>query len=117
NASTYSITTSTPSPSKSPASMLKQVHEFEDELIYGDTDDDAKGFDGLHVLTPSGQKVSMGSGTSGAALSLKKLDEMIDKIRPGKPDFLLMTRRTRRGISAYARALTSPVAFESAGFG
>ena len=28
-----------------------------------------------------------------------------------------MTRRTRRGISAYARSLTSPVQFESAGFG
>ena len=42
---------------------------------------------------------------------------MIDLVKPGKPDFLLMTRRTRRGISAYARSLTSPVQFESAGFG
>jgi hypothetical protein len=38
-------------------------------------------------------------------------------VKPGKPDLLMMTRRTRRGISAYARALTSPVAYESAGFG
>ena len=28
-----------------------------------------------------------------------------------------MTRRTRRGISAFARALTSPVQFEASGFG
>jgi HK97 family phage major capsid protein len=93
------------------------AHEFEDEFVYGDTGADAKGFDGLHILTPSAQQVHVGSGTSGAALSLKKLDEMIDKIRPGKPDFLVMTRRTRRGISAYARSLTSPVQFESSGFG
>jgi HK97 family phage major capsid protein len=93
------------------------AHEFEDEFVYGDTAADPKGFDGLHVLMPSGQQVHQGSGTTGAALSLKKLDEMIDKIRPNKPDFLVMTRRTRRGISAYARSLTSPVQFESAGFG
>jgi HK97 family phage major capsid protein len=93
------------------------AHEFEDEFLYGDTALDAKGFDGLHVLMPAGQQVHQGAGTTGAPLSLKKLDEMIDKIRPNKPDFLMMTRRTRRGISAFARALTSPVQFESAGFG
>jgi hypothetical protein len=93
------------------------AHEFEDEFVYGDTSADPKGFDGLHTLVPAGQQVHQGSGTSPAALSLKTLDEMIDLVKPGKPDFLLMTRRTRRGISAYARALTSPVQFESAGFG
>jgi HK97 family phage major capsid protein len=93
------------------------AHEFEDELVYGDTAGDPKGFDGLHKLCPAAQQVHAGSGSTPAALSLKKLDEMIDLVKPGKPDFLLMTRRTRRGISAYARALTSPVQFESAGFG
>jgi Phage capsid family len=93
------------------------AHEFEDEFVYGDTGVDAKGFDGLHALVPSGQQVHQGSGSTPAALSLKKLDEMIDLVKPGKPDLLLMTRRTRRGISAYARSLTSPVQYESAGFG
>ncbi|HEY7466533.1 MAG TPA: phage major capsid protein [Dehalococcoidia bacterium] len=93
------------------------AHEFEDEFIYGDTAVDAKGFDGLHKLTPAGQQVHQGSGSTAAALSLKKLDETIDLVKPGKPDFLVMTRRTRRGISAFARSLTSPVQFESAGFG
>ena len=93
------------------------AHEFEDEFVYGDTAVDAKGFDGLHTVVPAGQQVNQGTGTTPAALSLKKLDEMIDLVKPGKPDALLMTRRTRRGISAYARALTSPVQFESAGFG
>ena len=52
-----------------------------------------------------------------AALSLKKLDEAIDLVKPGKPDFLLMTRRTRRGISAFARTLTSPVQYDPGDFG
>jgi HK97 family phage major capsid protein len=93
------------------------AHQFEDTFVYGDTASDAKSFDGLHKLTPSGQQVHLGTGTTPAALSLKKLDEAIDLIRPGKPDFLLMTRRTRRGISAYARSLTSPVAYEAGDFG
>jgi len=93
------------------------AHQFEDEFIYGDTGVDSKGFDGLHALCDSGQQVHAGSGTTPAALSLKSLDETIDLVRPGKPDFLLMSRRTRRGISAYARALTSPVHFGAGDFG
>jgi len=93
------------------------AHEFEDEFIYGDTGSDSKGFDGLHKLCVSGQQVHQGTGTNAAALSLKKLDEAIDLIRPGKPDFLMMSRRTRRGLSAYARSLTSPVYFEPGDFG
>ncbi len=93
------------------------AHEFEDEFIYGDTAVDAKGFDGLHTLCPAGQQIHQGSGSTPAALSLKKLDEAIDAVRPGKPDFLLMSRRSRRGVSAYARSLTSPVHFEAGDFG
>ena len=93
------------------------AHEFEDEFVYGDTAVDSKGFDGVHKLCPAGQQIHQGSGTTPAALSLKKLDETIDLVKPGKPDFLVMTRRTRRGISAYARALTSPVHYETADFG
>jgi hypothetical protein len=93
------------------------AHEFEDEFLYGDTGADPKGFDGLHKLVPAAQQVHQGAGTTPAALSLKKLDETIDLVKPGKPDFLLMSRRTRRGISAYARALTSPVQFEPGDFG
>jgi HK97 family phage major capsid protein len=93
------------------------AHQFEDEFIYGDTAVDSKGFDGLHKLCPSGQQVHLGTGTTPAALSLKKLDEAIDLVKPGKPDFLIMTRRTRRGISAFARSLTSPVQYEAGDFG
>jgi hypothetical protein len=93
------------------------AHQFEDYFIYGDTAVDTKGFDGLHKVVPAGQQVHQGSGTTPAALSLKQLDATIDLVKPGKPDFLLMSRRTRRGISAFARALTSPVQFEPGDFG
>jgi hypothetical protein len=46
----------------------------------------------------------LGSGTSGAALSLTTLDKLIDQVRGGKPDMLLMSRRSRRKINNLARA-------------
>ncbi len=87
------------------------AHEFEDKFLYGDGTSNTP--TGVHVTIGSGtQQVNQGAGATPAALSLKSLDTMIDLIRPGKPDFLICSRRTRRGISAYARALTSPVQFQ-----
>lgn len=63
------------------------AHEFEDEFVYGDTAVDAKGFDGLHKVCPAGQQVHVGSGATPAALSLKKLDEAIDLVKPGNAEF------------------------------
>jgi HK97 family phage major capsid protein len=62
------------------------AHEFEDEFVYGAVASDPKGFDGLHALVPGGQQVHQGTGSTPAALSLKKLDEMIDLVKPGKPE-------------------------------
>ncbi len=93
------------------------THEFENEAVYGDTAVNPKGFMGLQKLATAAQRVSLGTGTTPAALSLMKLDEAIDKVKPGKPDILLMSRRTRRGIGAYARSLTSPVEYGLADFG
>jgi HK97 family phage major capsid protein len=90
---------------------------FEDTFIYGSVALDANAFDGLQVLCPSGQQVHQGSGSTGAALSLANLDAMIDLVKPGKPDLLLMSRRTRRGLSAFARANNSPVEYAVNAFG
>jgi hypothetical protein len=46
----------------------------------------------------------LGSGVNGAALSLASLDKLIDLVRGGKPDLLLMSRRSRRKIQNLARA-------------
>jgi len=40
-------------------------------------------------------------------LTMPKLDELIDCIKPGKPDMLMMSRRTRRKVNALARAAGS----------
>lgn len=77
-------------------------HKFEDTFINGDTAVDANAFDGIDKLTVSGQTVSM--GTNGGTLTLPKLDEMIDKVLGGKPDLLLMSRRSRRKLKALMMA-------------
>ena len=51
------------------------------------------------------QLVSM--GTNGGTLTLAKLDELIDKVLGGKPDLLLMSRRSRRKLNALSRAAGS----------
>ena len=46
----------------------------------------------------------LGSGANGATLALTLLDKLPDLVRGGKPDLLLMSRRSRRKIVALARA-------------
>lgn len=75
--------------------------KFDDTFINGDTAVDADSFDGLDAVTPAGQTVSM--GTNGDSLSLEKLDELIDTVRGGKPEIMLMSRRTRRSLNILAR--------------
>jgi hypothetical protein len=79
--------------------------KFEETFIYGEATS-AKQFDGLRKLidtpTPSDQVIAI--GTSGATLTLAKLDELIDAVKGGKPDLLLMSRRSRRKINALVRA-------------
>lgn len=78
------------------------ANKYEDTFVNGDTTVDAKSFDGVLKMCVSGQTVSM--GTDGATLAFGPLDEMIDKVKPGKPDLLLMSRRSRRKVRALARA-------------
>jgi len=80
--------------------------KFEETFIYGDATTNPKQFDGLTELidtaTASDQVIAMGD--TGAALTLDKLDELIDAVKGGKPDILLMSRRSRRKINALVRA-------------
>ena len=81
-------------------------HEFEDKFIYGDSGSSSNQFDGLRKLidcTQAGTQVVTMGGT-GATLTLAKLDELIDTVRGGKPDLLLMSRRSRRKVTALVRA-------------
>jgi len=84
-------------------------HKFEDNFVYGDTAVDSKSWDGIRKLVDPSQAGShvVTMGGAGATLTLAKLDELVDVIKPGKPDLLLMSRRSRRKITSLMRALSS----------
>jgi hypothetical protein len=82
------------------------AHEFEDCAIYGDASNSNE-FDGLHALVASGMQVHAGSSSTGAALTLAKLDELVDMVVGGKPDLLLMNKNIRRRLTAYLRTVGS----------
>ncbi|MDE3096570.1 MAG: phage major capsid protein [Chloroflexota bacterium] len=79
--------------------------KFEDTFVNGDTAVDVKSFDGIDKLTTGGQAASM--GVNGATLTLAKLDELIDLVKGGGPDLLLMSKRTRRSLNNLARTAGS----------
>ncbi len=75
---------------------------FDDTFVNGDETGNPDSFDGIARLAAAGQTASM--GVNGATLTLDKLDELVDKVRGGKPDMLLMSRRSRRSLNILARA-------------
>jgi len=80
--------------------------KFEETFIYGDITSNPKQFDGLRKLidtATTGDQV-IAAGASGATLALSMLDELIDAVKGGKPDILLMSRRSSRKITALVRA-------------
>jgi hypothetical protein len=86
------------------AKALQQ--KFEEVYIYGDSSVNAKQFDGLRKIINTAQAGSqvIAMGATGDTLTLDKLDELIDAVKGGKPDLLLMSRRSRRKINALVRA-------------
>jgi len=86
------------------AKALQQ--KFEEIFIYGDSAISAKQFDGLRKLidTETASDQVIATGSSGATLTLDKLDELIDAVKGGKPNVLLMSRRSRRKLNALVRA-------------
>ena len=81
--------------------------KFDDAFINGDTTTDTKAFDGVDKACAAGQTVAM--GTNGGTLTLDKLDETIDKIKGGKPELLLMSKRSRRKLTSLSRATGSGI--------
>lgn len=83
--------------------------KFEETFIYGNSQTDSKQFDGMRKLidtTTAGSQV-IAMGATGATLTLAKIDELIDAVKGGKPDLLLMSRRTRRKLNALVRDASS----------
>jgi hypothetical protein len=80
--------------------------KFEDTFIYGDSSGSSKQFDGLRTLigTTTASDQVIAAGATGATLTLSMLDELIDAVKGGKPDMLIMSRRSRRKLNALVRA-------------
>ena len=89
--------------------------KFEDTFVNGDTAVDAKSFDGIDKLTTGGQVATMGA--NGGTLTLAKLDELIDLVKGGAPDLLLMSKRTRRTLNNLARTAGSFLQTDRNAFG
>jgi HK97 family phage major capsid protein len=75
---------------------------WEQQFINGTTS--ANGFAGLSGLVTAGQTINTGNSGNGAVLTLALLDQLIDLVKPGKPDMLLMSRRSRRTLTQLVRA-------------
>ena len=97
------------------------AHKLEKTLIIGRTSVDSttlefKGF--LQVVAElesvtttdldaiNNDQVIAGTASTGA-LTMASMDELIDQIKPGKPDLLLMSRRMRRKLNTLSRATQS----------
>jgi hypothetical protein len=111
---------STQDPEKADIALAAKAmaHEFENAFIRGQTStlSTTKQFKGLMRMLaeletatttdwdgPNNEQVVVNSTTS-AVLTLAAIDALIDQIKPGKPDMLLMGRRTHRKITALQRA-------------
>lgn len=71
------------------------------KIIKGDSDTDPREFDGLQKRLTGNQVITAGAGT-GTALSLKKLDEVIDAVM--NPTHIIVSKAIRRLLSAAARS-------------
>jgi len=80
------------------------ARKFESTFVAGDVGTDPNSFDGIRNLAPGGQTLT--AAANGGPLTLPLLDQLIDLVRGGKPDLLLMSKRTRRKLKSLLVAST-----------
>ena len=84
------------------AKIKALAHTIGNAFIKGDTDTNAKQFDGLQKRLVGNQLIANGSSSGGDPLSISKLEEAIDAV--DEPTHLLMSKAVRRRITAATRA-------------
>lgn len=78
---------------------------FEDQFINGDESANPRAFDGLKRRINAGSSQAISMGSSGAALSLAALDELIDACDAmGGNKVLIMNKKMRRRLNTASRA-------------
>ena len=88
--------TTTLSSVKQMKGLLKLIAEFESEAT---TD-----LDGAVSGAVGNNSQVLAAGATNGATSMPLIDELIDMIKPGKPDLILMSRLTRRRVNTLMRA-------------
>jgi HK97 family phage major capsid protein len=78
------------------------ANKFNDTFFNGDSATNAKQFDGLKKLSAGAR--TMNKGANGELLEIDHLDELIDMVKPGMPQVLFMSKRTRRKLSNLRRS-------------
>ena len=78
------------------------AHLFSDAFFNGDATANPKAFDGITKAIPAGQTIA--AGANGGPLTLDLMDQLIDLVKPGRPDALCLSKRTRRKLSSLRRA-------------
>lgn len=86
-------------------------------LIKGDSTSNLREFDGLQARITGNQLISAGSTANGTALSLAKLDELLDAVP--NASVLVMSKAMRRRLTAAARLSTvgGYITYEVGAFG
>jgi len=88
-------------------------HEFERTFVYGTTGAyltgqtaDANSFNGLivNIATKTASAQVIAAGATGATLAFSMIDKLVDAVLGGKPDVLMMSKRSRRKMMELARA-------------
>ncbi|KUG30030.1 hypothetical protein ASZ90_000096 [hydrocarbon metagenome] len=90
--------------------------KFTATFFKGDSEADPKAFDGLQKRLTGGQVINQGSTSGGDALTLAKLDEMLDAV-VGGADALFLNKRLRRKVSDLVRAAGQSTEVVSDAFG
>jgi len=79
------------------------AYSFNDAFFNGNATTNPKQFEGLErLITVASQSLTL--GVNGGALTLDKMDELLDAVKPGRPDVLFMSKRSRRKLSSLRRA-------------
>jgi len=92
------------------------ARKFEETFVAGSTLADPNSFNGIaNLITNSDQIVE--AGANGAALTLAMVDDLIDRVKGGKPDILLMSKRSRRKLKGLLQASAHYVERGESSFG
>lgn len=89
---------------------------FTKTFFKGDSETTATEFDGLENRLTGDQVIDQGATSGGDALTLAKLDEMIDAVQGG-PDVLFMNKTLRRKVNTLIRAAGQATEAVSDAFG